>query len=104
MCPPITALSPWPWSYSKTGMVSADIEQAVGGLKQCKPSMMLQPRFAPPCADVRWSISSKLSCPTSPIHKSPVTESTENRHGFLNPYSQISARPPEVTKGLPGGI
>src|SRR6266852_7538783 len=35
------------------------------------------------------SISSHLSWPTSPIHRSPFSRSNENRHGFRRPYAQI---------------
>jgi hypothetical protein len=53
-----------------------------------RPSHGRQPKFAPP--GVPWrlkSISSIAPCPTSPIARSPVARSNENRHGLRSPYA-----------------
>src|SRR3954469_24219803 len=72
------------------------------------PSKHLQPKFAPrpPPLEARTkSTSSRAVCPTSPIVRSPVERSNENRHGLRSPYAQISPRAPATpTNGLLDGM
>ena len=56
------------------------------------PSQLSQPKLAPAARPRRRKLTSSCSSwPTSPIARSPVTRSNENRHGLRRPYAQISA-------------
>ena len=51
------------------------------------------------------SISSNAFCPTSAIHRSPVSASNAKRHGLRSPTDQISPSAPSCpTNGLSAGI
>jgi hypothetical protein len=68
------------------------------------PSTTRQPKLAPaPRATSIASISSRWSCPTSPIQSSDPSKA--NFHGLRNPDAQISGRPPCASAyGLSAGI
>lgn len=80
------------------------------GLNRSGPSKALHPklRFRPasrPAVAGASLISSQVPCPTSAIHRSPVSESKLNEYGFRNPRAQIrGSAPPNPMAGLSGGI
>src|SRR6187402_2367969 len=98
-------VQPESWEYSATGIVSPDSSQPSDGLKQCPASIRFQPKFWPDVPARMTSISSHVFCPTSPIQRSPVDRSNENRHGFRSPRAKISGDAPDVdANGLSAGI
>ena len=71
------------------------------------PSKHGQPKFDPAAVPSSLkSTSSLVPAPTSPIVRSPVERSNENRYGLRSPKTKISsASPPGPSaSGFPGGI
>jgi hypothetical protein len=71
------------WRCVMTGATAP----GAGSSKFCRfPSIARQPKLAPaPVPRLRKSISSTWSWPTSPIVRSPVRRSKDQRHGLRRP-------------------
>src|SRR4249920_195836 len=101
---------PWLWLYSAIGIFRPALLQPDAGRKQCRPSMIRQPKSTPLprlvllLDTMARSISSYLSWPTSPIHRSPVARSNDQPHGLRRPRDQISFAPNLPTYGFDFGM
>ena len=90
----------------KAANVKPPMQSATAG-PALNPSRHAQPKSAPrpsPSARRTQSTSSRVSCPTSPITRSPVTRSNDQRKGLRRPIAQFSFLPTAGQTGLSPGI